>query len=147
MKRSLACAPVLFVALILGTPARADVVAPWYASCQGRQAGAACFYNDINADQGVGTCQNGMCVVGTATSTNTTTNTSTTTNSTTDSTTNTSTTTNTNTATNPDGGAPPSKDDGSCSIGKQATAKRVAPWLLAGAFSLLFLFGRRRRQS
>jgi hypothetical protein len=26
-------------------------------------------------------------------------------------------------------------------------AKRVAPWLLAGTFSLLFLFGRRRRQS
>jgi hypothetical protein len=71
--------------------------------------------------------------VGTATATNT----STTTNSTTN--------TNTNTNTNTDGGAPPAKDDGSCSIGKQATAKRVAPWLLAGTFSLLFLLRRRRR--
>ena len=133
MKSFLVCAPVLFATLLLGTPARADVVAPWYASCQGRQVGAACFYNDINADQGVGTCQNSVCVVGTATTTNTSTTTSS--------------TTNTATNTNTDGGAPPSKDDGSCSIGKQVTANRVAPWLLAGTFSLLFLFGRRRRQS
>jgi hypothetical protein len=41
---------------------------------------------------------------------------------------------------------PPSNDDGSCSVGKQISAKRIAPWLLAGAFSLLFLFGRRRRR-
>ena len=127
MKSFLASASILFASLLVGTPARADVVAPWYASCQGKQAGATCFYNDVNADQGVGTCQNGVCVVGTATATNT----------------NTTTATNTNT----DGGAPPSKDDSGCSIGRQATAKRVAPWLLAGAFSLLFLFGRRRRPS
>lgn len=36
-------------------------------------------------------------------------------------------------------------DDGACSIGRAATAKRVAPWLLAASFSLLFLFARRRR--
>ena len=45
-----------------------------------------------------------------------------------------------------DAGAPvPANDNGSCSVGKQATAKRVAPWLMAGAFSLLFLLARRRR--
>jgi hypothetical protein len=49
------------------------------------------------------------------------------------------------TATNTKGDEPPANDDSACSIGKQITAKRVAPWLLAGAFSLLFLFGRRRR--
>ena len=46
-----------------------------------------------------------------------------------------------------DAGAPaPANDNGSCSVGKGAAAKRVAPWLMAGAFSLLFLFARRRRR-
>ncbi|HJX54318.1 MAG TPA: hypothetical protein VJ801_16240 [Polyangia bacterium] len=129
MKYFFASAPILFAALLFGAPARADVVAPWYAACQGKQAGTACFYNDVNADQGVGTCQNGVCVVSAATATNT------------------NTTTNTTTATNTQDGAPPSEDDGACSMGKQATAKRAAPWLLAGTSSLLFLFGRRRRRS
>ena len=40
---------------------------------------------------------------------------------------------------------PPANDDSSCSVGKHVTAKRIAPWLLASIFSLLFLFGRRRR--
>jgi hypothetical protein len=40
---------------------------------------------------------------------------------------------------------PPANDDSSCSVGKHVTAKRIAPWLLASVFSLLFLFGRRRR--
>jgi len=124
MRCFLVSAPILLAAMLLCASARADVVAPWEAACQGKQAGSACFYNDVNADQGVGTCQNGQCVVGTATATNT----------------------NTATATNTDGGTPPAKDDGGCSIGKQATAKHVAPWLLAGTSSLLFLFGRRRRQ-
>jgi hypothetical protein len=70
------------------------------------------------------------CIVGTTTTTTTTAVTN----------------TNTTTKTNADGGAPPANDDSACSIGKQITAKRIAPWLLAGAFSLLFLFGRRRRR-
>jgi hypothetical protein len=69
------------------------------------------------------------CVVGTATVTSTATSTQTAAN------------------TNADGGTPPSNDDSACSVGKQVTVKRVAPWLLAGAFSLLFVFARRRRQS
>ena len=126
MRCFLASAPILLTAMLFCAPARADMALPsWYAACEGKQAGSACFYNEVNADQGVGTCQNGECVVSTATATNT----------------------NTATATNADGGAPPSKDDGGCSIGKQATAKHVASWLLAGTSSLLFLFGRRRRQS
>jgi len=48
--------------------------------------------------------------------------------------------------TSDNGGPPPADDDGACSIGRGTTAKRVGPWLLAGAFSLLFLFGRRRRR-
>jgi hypothetical protein len=136
MKILLASAPILFAAMLLGTAARADVAPPETEPCVGKAAGAACAYN------GAGTCQSQTCLSPsaggyacleciTSTNTNTTTNT------------NTVTATNTNT----DGGTPPSKDDGACSIAKQATAKRVAPWLLAGAFSLLFLFGRRRRQS
>jgi hypothetical protein len=111
--------------MLLGAHARADVVAPWYAACQGRPAGTTCFYNDVDATQGVGTCQNGLCVLGTATTTST----------------------STTTATRTDGGAPPANDDGGCSIGKQVTAKRLAPWLVAGTFSLFFLFGRRQRRS
>jgi hypothetical protein len=44
------------------------------------------------------------------------------------------------------GAVTPSHDNGSCSVGRQTAAKRVAPWLMAGAFSLLFLFARRRRR-
>ena len=40
----------------------------------------------------------------------------------------------------------PSKDNGACSIGKQSSATGAAPWLLAAAFSSLFLIGRRRRR-
>jgi len=131
MKSFLVCAPILFAASLLSAPVRADLAPPETSPCVGKAAGATCSFNNA-----AGTCQNQTCLSPSAggyacleciTSTNT------------------STTTTTNT--NSDGGAPPAKDDGSCSIGKQATAKRVAPWLLAGTFSLLFLFGRRRRQS
>ena len=110
-------------------PARADIPPPETEPCVGKQVGAACTYNNA-----AGTCQNQtcvkptssyacvMCMVGSATATST----------------------STTTATTPDG--PPANDDSSCSVGRQITAKRVAPWLLAGAFSLLFLFGRRRRR-
>jgi hypothetical protein len=130
MKYFLACAPILFATLLLGTPALADLAPPETSPCTGKAAGATCSFNNA-----AGTCQNETCLSPSAggyacleciTSTNTNTNTTTTTNT--------------------DGGAP-AKDNGSCSIGKQVTAKRVAPWLLAGTFSLLFLFGRRRRQS
>jgi hypothetical protein len=38
------------------------------------------------------------------------------------------------------------KDSGWCSVGKGSTMGRIAPWLMAAAFSLLFLFARRRQQ-
>jgi hypothetical protein len=126
MKHVLASIPILFAAMLLGAPARADAIAPWYASCQGMSAGTSCLYNDVDATQGTGTCQNGVCVLGAGTTTKTSTNTA--------------------TATHTDAGTPAGKDDVGCSIGKQVTAKRVAPWLLAGPFSLLFLFGRRQRR-
>lgn len=43
-------------------------------------------------------------------------------------------------------GAPPSTDDGACTIGKTSSAKRLGPWLLAGSLSLLFLFRRRSKR-
>jgi hypothetical protein len=45
-----------------------------------------------------------------------------------------------------DGGDAPSNGNGACAVGGQNTATRIAPWLLAGSFSLLFLFSRRRRR-
>jgi hypothetical protein len=39
----------------------------------------------------------------------------------------------------------PTEDDGGCTVGMPRVARRAAPWLLAGAFSLLFLAKRRRR--
>lgn len=143
MKCFLASVPILFAAVLLSAPARADVPPPETSPCVGKAAGAACVYNDAP-----GTCQSQTCISATAggyacleciasTSTNTTTTTTTTT----------TTATTTTTNTNADGGAPPSKDGNACSIGKHSIAKRVAPWLLAATFSVLFLFGRRRRQS
>jgi cobalamin biosynthesis Mg chelatase CobN len=38
-----------------------------------------------------------------------------------------------------------SGDSGWCSVGKGSTMGRFVPWLLAAAFSLLFLLGRRRK--
>ena len=121
MKSFLASAPFLFFAMLLSSPARADITPPEAESCVGKAAGDACVYN------GAGACQDQTC-------------------------------------TGIDyahwdhdaSSQPPSTtyaclkcvaDDSACSIGKQATARRVAPWLLAGAFSLLFVVARRRRQS
>jgi len=39
---------------------------------------------------------------------------------------------------------PPPGEGCSCTIGQGSLARRAAPWLMAGAFSLLFLFRRRR---
>ena len=40
-------------------------------------------------------------------------------------------------------GAP---SDSSCTIGRQSAVKRIGPWAVVGVFSLLLLFGRRRRR-
>ena len=151
MKSLFASASLFALATLLAIPVRADLAPPETQPCQGKAAGAACNYN------GAGACRSETCTKldyanwdhdastsppsttyaclkcvpgeGTATTTTTTTTTSTT------------------TATKTDDNPPPAKDDGACSVGKSTTAKRVAPWILAGAFSLLFLFGRRRKQS
>jgi hypothetical protein len=123
------------------------MIPPEVDACRSKQVGAACSYYGST-----GTCQNQTChhldygnwdrdasasppstsyaCVECLTATDT----------------NTSTGTNTGTKTNADGGDSPSKDGGSCSIGKQSSATRVAPWLLAAAFSSLFLIGRKRRR-
>ncbi|MBN2574895.1 MAG: hypothetical protein JXP73_10055 [Deltaproteobacteria bacterium] len=143
MKSAIGVATFFSAVLFLGNAARADVPPPETEPCVGKQVGDACVYN------GSGTCQNQTCskldyaswdrdasssppsttyacvkcVVGTPTETNTATATN----------------------TNADGGEPPSEEDSGCSIGRRTTAKRVVPWLLAATFSLLFLYGRRRR--
>jgi len=142
MKSTLRLAPLLSAVCFVALPARADVAPPENEPCLGKAVGAACTYGIA------GTCQTQtcskldysnwdrdasagppsksyacvQCVTGTSTSTNTGTN------------------------TNTDGGDSPSNSNGACSIGKQSSATRVAPWLLAAAFSSLFLIGRKRRR-
>jgi len=159
--KSLTSSAFVFCALsFLALPARADVAPPETQPCVSKAAGDACTYN------GAGTCQNQTCGrldyanwdqdasasppsttyaclkcltdTMTTTATNTATSTPTATSSDTATSSNTTTSTDTDTQT--------SKDDGFCSIGKPSATKRIAPWLMAGAFSLLFLFGWRRRQ-
>jgi hypothetical protein len=159
MKSTLSLAILVAAIPLLGFPARADVAPPETQPCLSKQAGDACTYNNAsgtcldqtcskidyaNWDRDASSSPPSMtyacveCIVGTtATATTTTTATATTT---------AVTNTNTTTKTNANGGTPPANDDSACSVGKQITAKRVAPWLLAGTFSLLFLFGRRRRR-
>jgi hypothetical protein len=148
--------------LLLAAPARADLVPPEVSACAAKQAGAACTNN------GPGVCKDSTCsrldyskwdrdassspptttyaclecvngATATTTATNTTTSTTTTTGGEP-----TSTATNTATGTKTDDNTS-GNGDGWCSIGTKLTAKRIAPWLLAGAFSLLFVYGRRRR--
>jgi hypothetical protein len=142
MKRFLASTTFLCASALFASPSRADVAPPETQPCVGKATGAACVYN------GNGTCQTETCskldyanwnrdasswppsktytclkcLIGTTTDTNTVTSTE-----------------------SDGGGDAPSYADSSCSISRQGTAKRIAPWLMAGAFSLLFLFGRRRR--
>jgi hypothetical protein len=131
---------MVFVAvLFVGVSARADVPPPDTQACSGKAAGDACTYGSA------GTCQEGTCsrldyfnwdrdasagppsttyacmkcVPGTTTATATTT----------------ATNTNTDSSTS---------DDGWCSVAKVPTVGRVGSWLMAAAFSLLFLAGRRR---
>lgn len=156
------------VALIgWGGAARADVAPPETSPCVGKQVGDSCTYN------GAGVCQSSTCSkldylnwdrdassspptttyacvkclpgpsTGTVTATNT--GTQSATDTATASPKDTATVSATNTGTNTQTDDKSTGDDGWCAIGGKLTAKRVAPWLLAGAFSLLFLFGRRRR--
>jgi len=124
MKVLLAQASLLATSILLSTPARADVAPPEALPCQGKAAGDACVYD------GAGTCQNQTCSQADYAHWD-----------------------------RDASSGPPSMSyaclkciagtttDSACSVGKQVTVKRVAPWLLAGAFSLLFVFARRRRQS
>jgi hypothetical protein len=147
MKSTLHLVLVLSAVGFVALPVRADVIPPEVDACRNKAVGAACSTSGLT-----GSCQNQTChrldysswdrdasasppsmayaCVECTTATDT----------------NTSTSTGTNTATNNDGGDSPTKDSGSCSIGTPSAAKRVAPWLLAAAFSSLFLIGRKRRR-
>jgi hypothetical protein len=142
---SLVCIATLFAA----ARARADVPPPETEPCAAKAAGAECTY------LGPGVCQEGTCskpdyskwdrdassspptttypclkcVIGTATNTATTSPIAT----------DTSTSSQTGTDTSS------SSDSGWCSVGKGSAASRWVPWLMAAAFSLLFLVGRRRK--
>jgi hypothetical protein len=171
MKLAISLAIMLSIPL-LAVPARADIVPPETSACTSKQDGNTCAYNGSTGichnqscskldyahwDQDASTSPPTMtyvclmCITAlpttSATNTSTTTRTGLTTDTATATTTNSSssTATSTTTATGTDD-SPPAPDDSACSISRSSNAKRVAPWLLAGAFSLLFLFGRRRRR-
>jgi hypothetical protein len=144
MKSSLFAFFLVATSLVLGPQARADIPPPDVEPCSGKAAGAACTYGTA------GTCQESTCtspspppsgstyaclrcVSGAATSTQT--NTGTGTASATSTVTNTQTGTDTST----------SSDGGWCAVGKSSTMGRIAVWLMAAAFSLLFLWRRRRQ--
>jgi hypothetical protein len=140
-----ACVILATAPMLVGARAYADVAPPETEPCQAKSAGTACTYSGH-----AGTCQDQTCtkldyygwnrdasaappttsydcrMCVTATTSNTAVNTAT------------GTTTDTSTSTD---------DGGWCAIGKPQTMKRLGPWLLGAAFSLLFVFGKRRKQS
>lgn len=157
MKARFTLLAIATTTLLLGSLAQADLAPPDTEPCVGKAEGDACTYG------GAGTCRQltcskldyanwnrdasagpptttyacMTCVTATTTGTGTSTASTTSTGTTTAGTTSTSTTTGTSTSSN---------DSGWCSVGKQTPMSRIAPWLMGGAFSLLFLFGRRRKQ-
>jgi hypothetical protein len=143
MKSTLPAVFAVVVSVVTSAPARADVPPPDVEPCTGKQAGDPCTYGTA------GTCQDSTCTSpspppsgstyaclrcapDTATSTQTSTGTAD------------PTATATNTLTGTDTST--SGDGGWCSVGKGSTAGRIATWLLASAFSLLFLWGRRHQR-
>jgi len=112
---------IIFVTVtLLGAPlaARADLAPPDTIGCVGKKAGDSCTNDSV-----AGVCKDDTC-----------------------------------TSEKPDGTSSsysclrclPGSSDGGCAVGGRAsgeglTAKRIGPWLLAGLFSLLFVFRRRKR--
>jgi hypothetical protein len=156
--------PAVSLAIVscLAGAAHADVVPPETSACTGKQAGDSCSV--FGSDSGAGTCLDATCTrldysrwdrdaSGGPPSTSyaclkctptTTSSTQTSTATWTQSGTMTVTVVGTDTGTDP--GPPPAGDDGSCSLGRGTAARRIAPWLMAASFSLLFLLSRRRRR-
>jgi hypothetical protein len=154
MRNTISVSFFCIVSLFANARARADVPPADAEPCMGKAAGAACTYGTA------GTCQEQTCtkadlahwdhdasaappttsyacikcVPGSTTATGTHSNTDTSTPSSTA----TGTQTGTDTSTSSDGGF--------CSVGRSSTMGRLAPWLMAAVFSLLFLLGRRRPQ-
>ncbi len=149
---------VLLAALLVGPDARADTPPPEAFDCTWKSEGAACTYvgagvctrstcarsdylrwdRDASASPPVTTYDCLKCVTGTASNTSTATHTTTQTGTASNTSTTSTTATTTDTST--------STDNSGCSLGKSASATRVGAWLMAAAFSLLFLARRRRGQ-
>jgi hypothetical protein len=143
MKPTLLTSLLFLVTVVISAPLRADIPPADVEPCQGKAAGDACVYGTA------GTCQESTCsspspppsgttyaclrcVPGSTTGTQTSTASPTATG--------TATHTGTGTDTSSSG------DSSWCSVGKTSMMGRIAPWLMAAAFSLLFLISRRRRQ-
>ena len=141
MKSTVLASFFFVVTFGLSAHVRADIPPPDVEPCQGKAAGDACVYGTA------GTCQQSTCsspspppsgstyscvrcVPGTATGTQT----------------NTTAPTDTATGTGTGTDTSTSSDSSWCSVGKSSMLGRIAPWLMAAVFSVLFPVGRRRRQ-
>lgn len=118
MKCRVAIIFVTVTLLVAPLAARADLAPTDTISCAGKKAGDSCTNDSV-----AGVCKDDTC-----------------------------------TSVKPDGTSgsysclrcQPGSNDGGCAVGGRAsaeglTARRIGPWLLAGLFSLLFVFRRRRR--
>jgi hypothetical protein len=141
MKTIIPACFVIAASVAVSTYARADIPPPDVEPCTGKTAGGACTYGTAGSCQD-STCSSPSpppsgstyaclrCVPSTATGTQT----------------NTGTSSPTATATNTGTDTSTSSEGGWCSVGKGSTVGRIACWLMAAAFSLLFLWGRRRQR-
>jgi len=131
--------------ILVGSRARADMAPPETEPCHAKSAGDACTYNSR-----AGTCQDQTCTKTDYYGWNRDASSEPPTTSygcrmcVTATTSNTAVTTATGTSTDT---STPSNDNGWCSIGKPGTMGRIGSWLMGAGFSLLFFFGRRRKQS
>jgi hypothetical protein len=138
MKRLFTCSFVVFV-ILCARQSRADL--PALAPCEGKAVGAACTITgtaagtcQCTASSNVqGTCYScptsaasefSSCVVCTSSASPGTGGSSTSVDA---------------------GSLPTSADSGACAVGRGSVAGSVAPWLMAGTFSILFFVRRRRR--
>jgi hypothetical protein len=104
--------------LFFASEARSDAIPPGTFECQGKQAGDACTVSGA-----VGTCQSNSCSHNMCLNCIPAIDSS----------------------ARADGGAPPHSGSSGCSLGGRSTVSLIAPWLMAGTFSLLVLSARRRR--
>jgi hypothetical protein len=104
--------------LFLASVARSDAIPPGTFECQGKQEGDACTVGGAGGTCQRNSCSHNMCL---------------------------NCVPSIDPGSRSDGGAPPHSSNSGCSLGGRSTMSLLAPWLMAGTFSLLVFSVRRRR--